>query len=509
MKSDLKIKSAKRKKKLTSVLGLTLDGSKLEGVVLKRTNGSLQRLQSFSVPLTLDPLTAAPELVGREIRNQLDTAGVRERDCVVGLPLRWVLTAQTELPGGLPDVDAASLLQMEAEKNFHTDTAQLQIADSRSALGGDKKFVLLAGMPNTHVGSLQQILAAAKLKPVSFALGISALQPSVPSPRSKVQSPDAPQSAALDIGHRTLDISSALALVIGESNVGLQVTAAGGVVALRALEGAVENEGGRRTLHANVVSREARVTLGQLPPELRGAVKNIRIFGPRDLAQQLADEMELKFEPMGLAVEIVSAYAPTEFGVTLPPEASLSAAFSLAANVLTERSPAFEFLPPKQNPLAQLAKKYTSGQFGTVGAVAAGVAVILALIFLVQQIQLWRVRSQWTHMAVKVADLQDIQNQIRFYRPWYDESFRTLAILRQVTLAFPEDGSVTAKSIEIRDSGSTVICSGNTRDIASVLAMQAKLRTQPGVSALKLPQIRGKSPMQFSFDFKYGNGGAQ
>ena len=161
------------------------------------------------------------------------------------------------------------------------------------------------------------------------------------------------------------------------------------------------------------------------------------------------------------------------------------------------------------NPLAQLAKKYTSGQFGTVGAVAMGVVVIIALIFLVQQIQLWRVRSQWSHMAVKVADLQDIQNQIRFYRPWYDESFRTLAILRQVTLAFPEDGSVTAKSIEIRDSGSTVICSGNTRDIASVLAMQAKLRTQPGVSALKLPQIRGKSPMQFSFDFKYGNGGAQ
>ncbi len=502
MKPDLKIKSAKRKKKLTSVLGLALDGSRLEGVVLKRTNGALQRLQSFSVQLTLDPLTAAPELVGREIRNQLDAAGVRERDCVVGLPLRWVLTAQTELPP-LPDADAASLLQMEAEKNFHTDVAQLQISDSRSALTGDKKFVLLAGMPNTHIGSLQQVLAAAKLKPVSFALGISALQTERRAPARLVG------DGTLERAEQVLGAPAALTLVIGESNVGLQVTAAGGVVALRSLEGAVENEGGRRTLHANVVSREARVTLGQLPPELRGAVKSIRIFGPRDLAQQLADEMELKFEPMGLAVEIVSAYAPTEFGVTLPPEASLSAAFSLAANVLTERSPAFEFLPPKLNPLAQLARKYTSGQFGTAGAVAAGGAVIIALIFLVQQIQLWRVRSQWSHMAVKVADLQNIQSEIRFYRPWYDESFRTLAILRQVTLAFPEDGSVTAKSIEIRDSGSTVICSGNTRDIASVLAMQAKLRTQPGVSALKLPQIRGKSPMQFSFDFKYGNGGAQ
>ena len=59
------------------MLGLALDGSKLDGVVLRRTNGALQRLQSFSAQLTLDPLTAAPELVGREIRNQLDAAGVR------------------------------------------------------------------------------------------------------------------------------------------------------------------------------------------------------------------------------------------------------------------------------------------------------------------------------------------------------------------------------------------------------------------------------------------------
>ena len=78
MKSDSKIKSG-RTKKLTAVLGLALDGDKLDGVVLKRINGSLQLAQSFSVALTLDPLTAAPELVGREIRNQLDAAGVRAR----------------------------------------------------------------------------------------------------------------------------------------------------------------------------------------------------------------------------------------------------------------------------------------------------------------------------------------------------------------------------------------------------------------------------------------------
>ena len=81
-------------------------------------------------------------------------------------------------------------------------------------------------------------------------------------------------------------------------------------------------------------------------------------------------------------------------------------------------------------------------------------------------------------------------------------------ILRQVTLAFPEDGTVTAKTIEIRD-GSTVSCSGNARDIAALLAMQAKLRVMKGITDVHITQQRGKSPMQFTFDFKYGNGGAQ
>ena len=86
-------------------------------------------------------------------------------------------------------------------------------------------------------------------------------------------------------------------------------------------------------------------------------------------------------------------------------------------------------------------------------------------------------------------------------------TFRSLAILRQFTLAFPEDGSVTAKTIEIRD-GNEINLSGTARDNAALLAMQARLRAAEGVSEVKVDQIRGKAPIQFTFDFQYGNGGA-
>ena len=481
MNNVLKVNFSRRKR-LTSVLGLVLDGSRLEGVVLRRTNGALQRQQIFSITLALDPLTGAPELVGQEIRNHLDAVGVRERHCVVGVPLKWVLTAHTELPK-LADEDAASLLQLEAERGFPSDPASLRLSYSSCPLPGGKQLVTMAGISNTQLATLEQVLAAAKLKPVSFALGLAALQP--PGEESS---------------------NGMLALAVGESQVSLQITCGGGVAALRALEGAIENEAGRRELNTDFVAREARITLGQLPAGLRETVKRVRIFGPRELAQQLADEMELRFEPMGLSVEVVAAYAPNEFGMTLPPEASLSAAFSLAARRLAGQLPAFEFLPPKPTAWQQINKKYASGKLRGVGAIAAGVLVIVGGLFAIQQFQLMRLSAQWSAMSAKVHELEGLQTQIRQYRPWFNESFPSLSIFRQVTLAFPETGDVTAKTVEIRD-GTLVSCSGNAKNNPALLGMLANLRKAENVTDLKVDSIRGKTPMQFTFDFHWNNGG--
>lgn len=481
MSNLLKINFGKRKR-LTSLLGLSLDGSRLEGAVLRRNNGSIRIQQNFSAVLSLDPLTADPELVGREIRNHLEAAGVRERHCIVGLPLKWVLTASTELPP-LPEADAASLLQLEAERGFHSDITTLQLADSRCILAGDKKHVTFAGVSKNQIEPLIAVLTAAKLKPVSFSLGLTALQ----SPADEKN-------------------NGVLALVIGETSVGLQITCNGGVAALRGFEGAVGSEGSRRVLQAGVVAREARITLGQLPAELRGVVRHIRIFGPHDLARQLADEMELGFEPMGLNVEIITAYRPDEFGVEILPDTPVSPAFSLAARHLAGQPPVFEFLPPKPTVMEQFVARYASGKFRSAGAAAGAVLAIVIGFFLFQQIELMLLRSQWQAMSAKVSDLTALQDKIQRYHPWYDSSYRALTILRQMTLAFPEDGAVTAKSIEIH-SGNTVTCTGTATDSAALLRTLSQLQATVGISSVTVEQIRGKAPMQFTFDFQWGGKG--
>jgi hypothetical protein len=454
-----------------------MDGNQLDGVVLRRTNGSLQLQRSFSATLSLDPLTADPILVGTEIRNNLEAAGVNERHCVVCLPSQWALVIHTELPE-LPEADVAGLLQLEAERGFPSDIATLRIRSSICRAKDGKQFATQIGISANHLAILERAFAAARLKPVGFSLGVTELQP--------------------------VD-TAALTLAIGRNQIDLQITCGGGVAALRTLEGAMEVEGGRRELNADVVAREVRITLGQLPVGFRDAVRRVRVFGPDILARQLVDEMKTRLVAMGLKIELVTAYAADEFKVTLPVGVPVTSAFSFAARRLAGDETMFEFLSPKVAPWKQLARRYTSGVYRTASAIAAAVVILAAGAFLIQEWQLVRLRSQWSKMSTKAAELDGMQEQIRQYRPWFDNSFPCLSILRRLTMAFPDDGVVSAKSIEIRDMN-TVTCSGVARDNGALLKTLTQLRAATDVGDLKVDQIRGKLPMQFTFAFHWLEG---
>jgi hypothetical protein len=375
-------------------------------------------------------------------------------------------------------------LGIEAERSFPCDVQTLHIVTSRSHGLTGKEQATLVGIPRNHLLLIDQALRAAKLKPVSFSLGIAALQP-----------PGAEAS------------NGVMALAIGESHVALQVTAGGGVAALRALEGALEAAGSQRVLHADHVAREARITLGQLPAELRETVRRIRVFGPRDLAQQLADEMDLRLDATGLKVEVVARYAANEFGVRIPPDAPVSPSFSLAAGLLASRRSAFEFLLPRVTPLQHFASRYASGRLRTAISAAAAVALIFGGLFFFQQFQLWGLQAQWAKVQPTVKELEGVQAQIRQYRPWFDDSVRGLTILRGLTEAFPEDGSVTAKTVEIRDLNA-VTCTGIARDRQALLRTIENVRKVRLFREVALGPTRGQPPaVQFTFSFQWNQGG--
>jgi hypothetical protein len=462
----------------SSLLGLSLDANRLEGVLLRRTNGALEVRKTFSVLLSLDPLTNDPELVGQEIRNHLDKAEIRERRCAVSLPLNWVLTLSTKVPD-LPASDLQSFLQIEAERGFPYGPEALLISSSCYDLPNGEQYATQVAVPKDHVLRLEKVLKAARLKPATFSLGIVALQ-------------NAEEESS----------NGVLALALGESSVGLQASCGGGVVALRALEGTFDTEDGQKRLNADVVARELRITLGQLPAGVRETIRRVRVLGQGDLARQLAEELQPRCETMGLKIEHVTGYSSGEFGVQLPKDARVSPAFSLAARELCGRSAAFEFLPPKISQWQQITTRYSSRKLIWAGATAGSVALLVGAAFLVQQWQLARLRSRWEAMERNATEIDNLQQRIKKFRPWFDDSLGSLSILRRLTEAFPEDGVVSAKTVEIRDLAA-VTCTGTAQNSQALLKTLDQLRAVKEVTHVTIDQIRGGKPLQFTFNFHW------
>jgi hypothetical protein len=467
----------------SSLLGLAFDGSRVEGVHVRRTNGSVEIKQSFTATLALDPLTAEVELVARELRHQLDARQIRERWCVVSLPLNWALTLTVKLPE-IPEADVADFLQLEAERGFPYAPDELMLAHSLFATPDGAKFATLVGIPRQQVSRLEGVLQAAQLRPVSFSLGLTALQPA-----GDVSAP------------------ATLALLPGESGVAMQITCGGGVVVLRTIDGLFEQVGANRELHAEQLRREIRITLGQLPGEVRDQIQCVRVFGREAAADEIAAEAEDGAADWGARLERVRDHAAQEFGVNVPSATAVSAALALAVRRLAGEE-GMEFLPPKISRWQQLTERYSSGKLFYVGAGAGAVAAIVLLAFLVQQIMLWHWQSKWTRMEQRVGELTQIRDQIRQYRPWYDESVRTLSILKKLTEAFPQDGAVSLKALELRESA-RVVCSGTARTREALNATLDNLRRQSNyVAEVRQESTRGSSPLEFTFNFQWRGPGA-
>ncbi|MCW5552514.1 MAG: hypothetical protein KIS67_10210 [Verrucomicrobiae bacterium] len=466
----------------SSLLGLSFDGSRLEGMQVRRTNGSVEIQKSFTASLSLDPLTAEIELAGREIRKQLDAEHIRERWCAVCLPLNWALTLTLKLPD-IPEEDVADFLQLEAERGFPYGPEELMLANSRFRTAGES-WVTLVAIPREHVMRLEAVLKAAQLRPVTFSLGLTALQPA--------------DAASAD---------GVIALLPGETTLTMQISHGGGVPVLRTLDGAFEQSGAERELQVEQIAREIRITLGQLQPAVRESVRRLRIFGRNETARELAEGLQSRAASLGLAIEHIRDHPASEGGIKLPAGTPISAALSVAVRQLAGPS-GMEFLPPKVSAWRQFAERYSSGKLVYAGTAAGALVLVVAIAFLVQQMIFWHWESEWQQVEKNAVELTKIRDQIRQYRPWYDESVRSLSILKRMTEAFPQTGAVSAKTIELREPA-RVTCSGTALNREALIKVLDDLRRTREISAVHIEMTRGNTPLEFTFNFQWVGAGGQ
>ncbi len=468
-----------QKQRPQAVLGLAFDGTRVEAVVVRRDGDAAGIAQTAAGTFSVDPAKADPAVLGAELKAMLDAAEIRERRCVVALPASWVLSLQSVLPE-LSDEDTRGLLQLEAENGFPFAPEALGIAVSRSQVADGPVYATQLAVPLEQIAKVGSMLRAARLTPVSFTIGIAASQ--LPGKSGGV-----------------------VALFVGARDVALLTVAGGGIAALRVLEPAVQGEGAEAQVPADRVGRELRVTTGQLPPTLRDSLRGLRIFGTGAAADRLAADLAPRAAVLGLEVERVIIFAPGELGLKVPASAPVGAAMAVATRYLAGTATGLEFLPPQVSAWQQFAGKHSSGKLMLAAKAGCAVVAAVSLAFIVQQVRLTMLRSEWSGIAPKVRELETLQQQIKRYRPWFDDSVRSLGILRRMTEAFPENGDVTAKTIEIRESGQ-VSCSATATDSVAMNRTLEKLRATPDIAELQLEQSPGKASVQFNFNFRWAAG---
>lgn len=449
--------------------------------VVHRAGEGVRLGRTFQSPLSLDPLTDDPELVGREIRNHLDDARIRESRCVVCVPLKWALTLRTELPG-LSEADLDGFLTVQAEREFPFAPEDLSLSVSRYRSLDGAEHATIVAIPANHLAVVQKVLTAANLRPVSITLGITSLL------RNSGPSED-----------------GAVALLVGEHGVDTEVSAGGGVVALRSLDETVEADPDGRAFDVDMIARQMRITLGQLPRDLRDSVRKVKVFGPARLVESVLEDLRGSVARMGLSAgmgdvgleglvanaDAIRQMSPTALGV--------------AAGHMLEGASELEFLPARSSRFKTVASRISSrGALWLAGA-AAVLVFGFGTAFLVQYLRLSRLENEWRAIEPRATEVETLQQRVRQFRLWFDDAPQALLIARKLAEAFPEDGAVWAKQVGIKDL-SEVSCSGSAQGDQDWFRMRDSLRKTKGVEDLRFSQVGGSSPLQFSFSFRWNAG---
>jgi len=463
----------------SSLVGISLEGDWIAAAVVRNVRGRVQVRERLRAPLSLNPLVGDPDLVGREIHNHLADAGIRERRCVVCVPLRWVFTLRTELPD-VSEEDAASFLAVQAERAFPFSPEDLYVSSSRYRTPLGTRHATVVAIPKNYVTRLQRVLKAARLRPFSITLGIASISSAAGS---------FPGGAAV--------------VTLAESGIELGVVTAGGVVAARPLDDAMVVDRDGRSIDADLILRQLRITLAQIPEDLRDAIREMRVFGPVAEVVPLVEALEAASQRTGLIAKagaedlarVLSDPAEVESLKNVTPTA-----FAAGAGFVLGHRPEFEFLPPRSSRFKQLAGKVSSRRTRWLSATAALLAIGVVGSFFYQHDKLSRLETEWTAVEPKVKEMEDLQGRIRKFRPWFEDSLYSLAILRALSEAFPEKGTVWAKDLDIKDS-SQVTCSGFARTNQDWLDMLDRLRSTQCVKELKVHQVQGKAPLAFTLSF--------
>ncbi|MDB4665117.1 hypothetical protein OAE97_02100 [Verrucomicrobia bacterium] len=448
-----------RQGKPASVVSLDWQHDTLQFESVRKAGQGCRSVTQGSMVLPENVFEEDAETLGAALRTKLDAAGIKEKGAICSLPIAWLFGVRTEVPQ-LSGEDLEFFFQTQAERAFPLPLDELCISRSQFTSSEGKQHAFIMAIAVHRLDHLSRVMQAAGLQPLSWSLNSA-------SP-SFLQS--LPEKNALCICSKPHGFD--LIVVLGQR-----------LALARSLS---------ETDSSGQIAREVKISLGELDADIQASVDAFYHCAEWDVDEGAIPEITKTFD--GLAKRLDLEYKSVSRKQT--------AALDLGADFLLNRANPFEFLPPKVSPFEEWTQTFSTGRNKWLGTATVAVVFTLCLLFFWKSQTLKGLEEEWLAMEEQVGELEGLQERIRLYRPWYDESIPSLKLIQHLTQAFPEQGEVWVRELEIRDA-STVVCSGFARNQRAWLDMFEKLRMSPQVKDLTLGYLREDKQQEFSFQYRW------
>lgn len=462
---NLDLTKLKKRFQSQSVLAITLESSRMAISLVHRENSGAMIIQSLSVCLGAEDVVRNPEQAGTDLAAALAAAGIKEHRCVVCIPPGWALTAAADLPA-VDDEDLRGYFELRAEREFSLTVSDLRLAHCPYSLPDGKRRATLAAVPAKRMEAVEKMLAGAGCRPVSISLALDGCF-SEPQPM--------------------------LHFLVNGDHTDVVVSTGGGIAVLRSLSGPVAS--GDIPFDLTAFCREVRITLGRLPEPVRQQVRQAR-FGGDPVTVEMVRQMSRDYlQQIGIEGqgELVSEAGAGD---------AVGAAVECAQRVLREEAVAFEFVVVEAKRWPAELQRFNTRMGRQIAAAVLGVILLPVFAFAILSQMESSLEGEWNGMRDRVADLDALQQKIRQFRPWFEPTPQTLQAMQTLIAAFPEQGDVWTKSVQIGE-GYKVSCSGFARNQPALMGFLDRLRTRPGITAVQVQQLRGDNPVQFSVTCKW------
>jgi hypothetical protein len=464
----------------SSFLGIALsDTGAICAEVAAGDRGALRRSAAFTFApeATLDVPEGAGKALGAFLRQHRFGAS----RVVVGVPARWLIAVEREVPPADEDL-ARATLRLQAERLAVAESGELVFDYAGKADPAAASKVLLVAMRRERLERIEKMIRAA-------GLSLAAVT-----------------STGL-----------ALASAAGEGGGVLMLARSGGEIVWGA------GASPRMLRHVAVTTNGHGVpTLAPLGAELRRAAALARTNGA------VGDRGVLLMDGVGLLPEHVAELSERS-GVAVRTESA--GEMTGPATVLASAEPAADAGPPGRfAPAAALAlagaratplpidfthsrlapeprSRFGRGRvWGAIlGVIVFGGLLALYLVVRNREAQLAALNVELKEMQPQMTTAQVAIDRLSYARGFYDNRPPMLDGLRELTLAFRDDEKVWVNSFTLRENGKGQI-SGNAADQKTVLALLGRLSTNDRFSDVKMLDMREADARsrEVSFSISFG-----